>query len=83
MDYLSHCAEHIKRLAGSYMAQNKTTGIWFIMRIIFYNFSSKYYLLDFLKRNFSAVATPLCVPRNFIFSPEEFLSDLFKHQNYL
>lgn len=80
MDCFTQCAQHIKRLMGFYIAQNKTAGIWFIMRIIFYNFSRKYYLLDFPKRNFPAVTTPLCVPGNFIFSPEEFLPDLFKHQ---
>ncbi len=83
MDCFTQCAQHIKWLMGFYIAQNKTAGVWFIMRIVFYNISCKYYMLDFLKRDFSIVTTPLCVPSNFIFSFEEFLSDLFKHYSYL
>ncbi|OGX60494.1 MAG: hypothetical protein A2471_03035 [Omnitrophica WOR_2 bacterium RIFOXYC2_FULL_45_15] len=81
MNCISQSAKHIKRLVCADIAENKATGVRGVLRICFYNFSAKDNLFNFRQRYTAAIAAPLTVSADLIFTGNEFLSDLFNHTN--
>jgi len=70
---------NIKRLVLSNITHDKTAWVRFIVGITFNDFSSGYYVFNFLKRYPSRIAAPLSMPCDYVLFFNKLLMDLSEH----
>ena len=80
MNDFAESAQDVKRYIFPDVAEDKTTGIWFIFGIVFNNFSCMDNMFDFFSGNISRVTTPLRMFRNYVFPFQQLFAYLFKHR---